>query len=73
MLNFLKGKKTYILGLLMVLTAIEQYITGDITLSQLMMNIHGVAITIIGANGLGFITLRAAISKVEKVLKSTSS
>lgn len=57
---FLSGKKTYILGLLMVLTSVEKYFTGDITLSQFLTTVQGV----VGFNGLGVMTLRAAVAKV---------
>lgn len=61
MITFLKGKKTYILGALMFLTSLEKYITGDFTLSQFLTTVQG----IVGFNGIGLLTLRAALAKVE--------
>lgn len=61
MLKFLRGKKSYILGGLMILTAAEKYMTGDITLSQFITTVQG----LMGANGLAVLTLRAAIAKLE--------
>lgn len=61
MLSFLKGKKTFILGTLMFLISVEKYLTGDTTLSQFLTTVQG----ILGFNGLGFVTLRAALSKIE--------
>jgi hypothetical protein len=57
--NFLSGKKTYILGALMFLTALEKYITGSTTLSQFITTVQG----LYGTVGIGFITSRAAIAK----------
>lgn len=61
MINFLKGKKTYIVGTLMFLLALLDYLTGTSTLQQ-FLNSAGV---ILGLNGLGLMTLRAAIGKLE--------
>lgn len=57
----LKGYKTYILGTLMFLTALEKYLTGDTTLSQFLTTVQG----LFGAVGLSLLTIRAAIGKVE--------
>ncbi len=57
---FLKGKKTYVLGALMFLVACEKYLTGDITLSQYLTTVQG----LVGFNGLGLVTLRAALKKI---------
>jgi hypothetical protein len=59
--KFLSGYKTYILGTLMFLTALEKYLTGDTTLSQFFTTVQG----LIGFNGLSLITLRAAFSKLK--------
>lgn len=61
--NFLSGKKTFILGTLMFLISLEKYFTGDTTFSQFLTTVQG----IVGFNGLGFITLRYALAKIQKV------
>lgn len=61
LIGFLKGKKTYIIGVLMILLTTEKYFTGDITLSQYLTTVQGV----VGFNGAGLITLRAALKKIE--------
>lgn len=60
MIQFLKGKKTYIIGVLMVLISLEKYITGDTTLSQFLTTIQGN----FGFQGAALLTLRAAIAKI---------
>lgn len=61
LIGFLKGKKTYIVGVLMILLAGEKYLTGDTTLSQFITTVQGV----VAFNGAGLITLRAALKKIE--------
>jgi len=60
-INYLKGKKSYILGTLMLLTSLEKYFTGDHTISQYLTTVQGM----FGANGIAIITLRAAIAKLD--------
>lgn len=55
-----KGKKTYIVGTLMILLATEKYLTGGETLSQYLTTVQGLT----GLNGISVITLRAAIKKL---------
>lgn len=57
--SFMKGKKTYILGALMFLIALEKYTTGETTLSQFLTTVQG----LYGSMGLGLITMRAALKK----------
>lgn len=64
MLMFLRGKKTYILGVLMFLVSLEKYITGDTSLSQFLVTTQG----IVGFNGLGVLTMRAAVAKLDAKL-----
>lgn len=59
MLNFLKGKKTYIIGSLMVLISLEKYLTGEVTLSQFLTTVQGE----FGFVGGLAMTLRAGFSK----------
>lgn len=54
-LNFLKGKKTYILAILGALYALEQFVGGDITLSTLIAGL-------LGSGSLA--SMRAAVAKV---------
>lgn len=58
-IRFLRGKKTYIIGTLMVLISLEHLIAGDTTLSQFLTSMSGD----MGLNGLGLMALRAAVSK----------
>lgn len=60
----LSGKKTYSVGFLMIVTAVEKYFTGDHTLSQYLTTIQG----LFGSVGILAITIRAAIAKLEKQL-----
>jgi hypothetical protein len=60
-ITYLQGKKTYIVGALMVLTAFEKYLTGTTTLSQFFTTVQGLT----GFNGLAIVTIRAAISKIK--------
>lgn len=63
-LNFFRGKKTYLTGLFMLATAAEKYITGHTTLSQFLTTVQGLT----GLNGIAVIMLRAGIAKVEAKL-----
>lgn len=60
--SFLAGKKTYIIGGAMFVIAVEKYLTGDTTLSQFLTTVQGIT----GFNGLGLLTLRSALKKLEK-------
>lgn len=59
--DFLKGKKSYLVGIIMILTALEKYLTGATTLSQFLTTVQGLT----GFNGLAVITLRAALAKLD--------
>lgn len=59
--DFLRGKKSYLVGLIMILTAFEKYLTGTTTLSQFLTTVQGLT----GFNGLAVITLRAALAKLD--------
>jgi hypothetical protein len=59
--HFLKGKKTYTVGTLMLFTSAEKYFTGDHTLSQYLTTVQG----LMGSNGLAVIALRAAVAKLD--------
>jgi hypothetical protein len=61
-INFMKGKKTYTVGVMMVITSLEKYHTGQETLSQFLTTVQG----LMGSNGLAVIAIRAAISKAIK-------
>ena len=55
--GFLKGKRTYILGALLVLQALVSWAVGDLSLQALIAELPE-----IGA-GLGLITARVAVPK----------
>lgn len=55
--GFLAGKKSYIVGGLMFLSAIGNYLTGDISLAALITQMPDLL------TGLGIVTLRAGIAK----------
>lgn len=57
-MNWLKGKKTYIVSTLMATVALLQLVTGETTLQDFIMSAH--VTTLIEAVGLG--TLRAGIA-----------
>ena len=57
-MNWLKGKKTYIVSGLMATVTLIQLITGETTLQEFVMSEH--VTTLIEAVGLG--TLRAGIA-----------
>ncbi len=57
-MNWLKGKKTYIVSMLMATVALLQLVTGETTLQEFIMSEH--VTTLIEAVGLG--TLRAGIA-----------
>jgi len=57
-MNWLKGKKTYIVSMLMATVTLLQLITGETTLQEFIMSEH--VTTLIEAVGLG--TLRAGIA-----------
>ena len=57
-MNWLKGKKTYIVSGLMVLVTLMQLLVGETTLQEFILSEH--VITLIEAVGLG--TLRAGIA-----------
>lgn len=57
-MNWLKGKKTYIVSGLMATVALLQLLTGEATLQEFVMSEH--ITTLIEAVGLG--TLRAGIA-----------
>ena len=56
-MDFLKGKKTYILGGIMALQAVAQWLTGEIVLQELLAQIPTIL------TGLGLMTLRAGVGK----------
>ena len=56
-MDFLKGKKTYVIMAIGVLTAVGAYLTGDLTLIQAIQ-------AVLGALGLG--ALRGGVSKIGK-------
>ena len=56
-MNFLKGKKTYIVAVLLVLVALVNLLAGDIYWSELLADPS----LIILLNGLGIGSLRAAL------------
>jgi hypothetical protein len=53
-LEWLKGKKTYIVAAALVLTALSGFVTGDVTLAQAVDQV---------LIGLGIGTLRAGVAK----------
>ena len=57
-MNWLKGKKTYIVSMLMATMTLLQLITGETTLQEFIMSEH--VTTLIEAVGLG--TLHAGIA-----------
>lgn len=57
-MNWLKGKKTYIVSGLMVLVTLMQLLVGETTLQEFILSEH--VTTLIEAVGLG--TLRAGIA-----------
>jgi hypothetical protein len=57
-MNWLKGKKTYIVSGLMVLVTLIQWLVGETTLQEFILSEH--VTTLIEAVGLG--TLRAGIA-----------
>jgi hypothetical protein len=57
-MNWLKGKKTYIVSGLMVLVTLMQLLAGETTLQEFILSEH--VTTLIEAVGLG--TLRAGIA-----------
>ncbi len=57
-MNWMKGKKTYIVSMLMATVTLLQLITGETTLQEFIMSEH--VTTLIEAVGLG--TLRAGIA-----------
>ena len=57
-MNWLKGKKTYIVSALMATVTLLQLIMGEATLQKFIMSEH--VITLIEAMGLG--TLRAGVA-----------
>ncbi len=57
-MNWLKGKKTYIVSGLMAMVTLLQLIAGETTLQEFIMSEH--VTTLIEAGGLG--TLRAGIA-----------
>lgn len=58
-MNWLNGKKTYLVAGLMVAVTLLQLITGDATLQEFIMSEH--ITTLLEAVGLG--TLRAGVAK----------
>ena len=59
MIEFLKGRKSYVIAILMVLAGLVQFLTGDITLAELLQGEHARIIL----EGLGLAALRAGVSK----------
>lgn len=57
-MNFLKGYKTYIIAVLLVLVALVHFATGDITLATLLNDPY----VLVLLNGLGLATLRVAVN-----------
>lgn len=57
---FMQGKKSFTLGIFMVLLSVEKYITGQETLSQFLTTVQGLT----GLNGLAVITIRSALAKL---------
>ncbi len=58
-INWLSGKKTYIISVLMVLVGVVNYLSGDITLSQFLQSQD----LILMLEGLGLGALRAGVFK----------
>lgn len=54
--GFLKGYRTYVLGAVMALTALASWSVGDMSLSELIKQMPEII------NGLGLMTIRAAIA-----------
>lgn len=59
-MDWLKGKKTYIVAMLMSAVAVVNMISGDMTLVQFVSSEH--VMTLLEAVGLG--TLRAGVAKM---------
>jgi hypothetical protein len=55
--GILSGYKTYIIGALAIVTAIANYLIGDVELSQALSAAYN------GLIGAGLLTLRAGVSK----------
>lgn len=62
LINFLAGKKTYIVAFLMVLVGIINALSGDLTWGQLLQSPDVWVIL----NGLGLGSLRAGVSKLDQ-------
>lgn len=65
LVNFLKGKKTYITALVSVVTGVWSYIHGKISFSEAVQSVPGLMVYL----GTAVATLRAAVSKVEDAVK----
>lgn len=57
-MNFIKGKKTYIIAALLVLVALVNVITGDTSIAEFLESPD----LLVLLNGLGLATLRAAVN-----------
>ncbi len=58
-MNWLKGKKTYIVAALMALASLVHLLAGDMSIAQFVTSDH--VITLLEATG--FASLRAGVSK----------
>ena len=52
--GFLAGKRTYIIGIILIIQALGGYVLGDLSLSQLIDKLPEIL------GGMGLMTLRAA-------------
>lgn len=57
--SLVKGKKTYIVAVLLVVVSLLDVVTGDMTVSQLLEDQN----LLVLLNGLGLAALRAGVSK----------
>lgn len=68
--EFFKGKKAYIVGSLTFLIAVVNFLAGDMSITDLLSDpsTSELLVLILGANGLGIVTLRAGVSKIANEL-----
>lgn len=60
--NWLSGKKTFIVAILMVLIGVVNFLTGDVTLSEFLKT-EEIKIVM---EGIGLATLRLGVGKANK-------
>ena len=56
--GFLKGYRTYLLGIALALSGLARYLAGDVTLAQLLDSLPEIL------GGLGLASLRAAVQTI---------